>query len=272
MLVGVAIAMSALTACSGGDDTSSETTGSAVRQFREVQASDITFEGDPSDPSRGIFRVTTTEPMICAIVWGTDDSYGRFNNSLSMNGTGISEHDVLLPDIEAGQRYRYIVQGTSADGTLFRSEPATFTIEPDVPGSTGPRPSGPNLALDSDVVDVSSEFSSTFAAANAVDGATDTEWATAGDGDNGFIELDLGATFDVGAVEFVTRSMADGSAITSSYTVILDGGTRLGPFPAGTIAAPRAAEIGANARRIRFEIAASSGGNVGAVEIRVYPT
>ena len=47
-----------------------------------------TFEADPADPRRSMFRVTTTEPMICAIVWGEDESFGRFNNSLAMNGTG----------------------------------------------------------------------------------------------------------------------------------------------------------------------------------------
>ena len=40
--------------------------------------------------------------MICAIVWGEDDSFGRFNNSQSMNGTGIVDHDVVLPEVEPG--------------------------------------------------------------------------------------------------------------------------------------------------------------------------
>ena len=116
------------------DATSAATpppSGAAVvaRPFSEVQASAFSFAPDPTDPSRAIFRVTTTEPMICAIVWGDDDSFGRFNNSLSMNGTGIVEHDVVLPDVEAGVEYQYVVQGTTADGTWYRSDVGTFRVD-----------------------------------------------------------------------------------------------------------------------------------------------
>lgn len=269
--VGLVIACVGFAACSGATDDSNGTVGPAVRPFREVQASEIAFESDPSDLSRGIFRVTTTEPMICAIVWGTDDTYGRFNNSLSMNGTGIAQHDVVLPDIEAGRRYRYIVQGTTADGTLYRSEPGTFSIDPTLTGSATDQSDEPNVALVATVIDVSSEFSAAFAATNAVDGETSSEWATAGDGDDGYIELDLGADVDIDTVEFLTRSMADGSAVTAMFTVTLDGATQFGPFPAGTVAVPLPATVAATGRRIRFDVETSTGGNVGAVEIRVHP-
>ena len=107
-----------LAACSaGGDDPD----GTEVRPFEEIQASEVVFEADPLDPSRGIFRVDTTEEAICAIVWGETEDFGRFNNSLTMNGTGIIEHDVVLPDLEQGREYVYVLQGTTADGTLYRS-------------------------------------------------------------------------------------------------------------------------------------------------------
>jgi len=99
-----------------------------VRPFEELQANDTQFERDPADPSRGIFRVRTTEPMICAIVWGPDQSFGRFNNSLSMDGTGLVDHTVLLPDTAPGVTYSYVVQGTTADGTLYRSKVGTFRL------------------------------------------------------------------------------------------------------------------------------------------------
>jgi hypothetical protein len=51
--------------------------------------------------------------------------------------------------------------------------------------------------------------------------------------------------------------------------VTVDDATPLGPFRAGTTARPRPAEIGTTGRVIRFDIARSTGGNVGAVEIRV---
>jgi hypothetical protein len=240
-----------------------------VRPFAEVQASELVFEADPTDPHRGIFRVTTTEPMICAIVWGEDETFGRLNNSLSMNGTGITQHDVVLPDLEPGVEYRYVVQGTTADGTLYRSAVGSFRIEPRAaPATTVDR--GDNLALRATVVDASSEFSADFAAELAIDGDTSTEWATDGDGDGGFITIDLGVDRDITGVEFVTRSMADGTARTAMFTVTVDDGDTSGPFPASTVAEPQVAALDVVGRRLRFDISESTGGNVGAVEIRVY--
>jgi F5/8 type C domain len=258
------VALVTLAACGSTDAPSA----APVRPFSEVQASRIRFERDSSDPTRGIFRVVTKEPMICAIVWGPDDGFGRFNNSLAMNGTGIRDHDVILPDVEPDRAYRYVVQGTTADGTLYRSRVRTFRIHGLTTTPAVDR--GPNLARGATVVDVSSEFSKSFAARNAVDGDTSTEWATRGDGNRGFITIDLGADRQIGGVEFLTRSMADGSAVTDSFTVAIDGRPPVGPFPAGTVATPRFAAINERGRRLRFAVATSSGGNVGAVEIRVF--
>jgi hypothetical protein len=273
LAIAAAAAFALLGVACGDDDSSADGTDE-VLPFEQVQASDLTFEADPSDPSRGIFRVTTSEPMICAIVWGADDGFGRFNNSLSMNGTGIEQHDVLLPDAEPGTEYRFIVQGTTADGQLYRSEPGTFTIEGEATGEAAPgdavAPEGDNLAVDADVVEVSSAFSDAFAGSLAIDGDTATEWATSGDGDDGSIALDLGAEQQVTAVEFVTRSMADGSSVTDTFTLTVDDGDALGPFPAGTVTTPRPAELDVTWRMLRFDVETSTGGNVGAVEIRVY--
>jgi hypothetical protein len=252
-------------ACSSASDSAG---GGEIRDFSEVQASEMAFEVDPSDPSRAIFRVTTSEPMICAIVWGETDEFGRFNNSLAMSGTGIEQHDVVLPDVEPGTDYRFVVQGTTADGRLYRSEIGTFNL------ATTPTPEavdrGENLALDATIVDVSSEFGTAFAASNAIDGDTATEWATSGDGDGGSITIDLGSDREIGGVEFVTRSMADGSSITETFTVSIDDGDPLGPFPAGTVADPRFSEVAGTGRVLRFDVERSTGGNVGAVEIRVF--
>lgn len=252
----------------GGDADSIE-----VRPFREVQASDFVFEADAIDPANGIFRVETSEPMICAIVWGETEALGRFNNSLAMDGTGITDHDVRLPGAEPGRTYHFVVQGTTADGTLYRSEPGTFTIPE---GEATPAQEGPpievgaNLALDATVVETSSEFSSAFAGELAIDDDLATAWSSAGDGDDGSITLDLGAERALVAVEFVTRSMADGSAVTSTFTLRVDDAAALGPFPTSNPATQRLAPVEVTGRRLRFDVADSSGGNVGAVEIRVY--
>ncbi len=253
-----------LMACTSEDRLAAE-----VRPFAEVQASEFSFETDPTNPSRAVFRVTTTEPMICAIVWGEDASLGNFNNSLNMAGTGIVQHDVLLPGAEPGVEYTFVVQGTTADGTLYRSEVSTFTLT-ELESVAPPSDTRPNLALGASVTDVSSEFGSAFAAANAVDGDLSTEWSTAGDGDEAFITIDLGEPVEVGGVEFLTRSMTDGSAITDTFALRVDGGETLGPFPAGNPAETATAHVSVTGQVLTFEVVTSSGGNTGAVEIRVF--
>ena len=264
-IVLVVLTLSLVAASCGSDGGNDD-----VLPFSEIQASDFAFEVDPLDPGRGIFRVTTTVPSICSITWGETEALGNLNNSLSMNGTGIIQHDVILPGAEAGQTYFFSVQGSTADGRLFRSEIATFTL-PEAEGQVGGEiERGPNLALTATVTEFSSEFSSSFGAALAIDGDNATEWSTRGDGDGGFLTIDLGSSQDLGGFEFLTRSMADGSAITSEYTVTVDGGEVLGPFQAGSPADSRFQATSARGQVLRFEIVTSTGGNTGAVEIRVF--
>ena len=256
-----------LAACSGTADD-----GDEIRPFSEVQDSEFTFENDPGFPDRGIFRVVTTEAMICSIAWGVTEELGNQNNSLAMNGTGIIDHDVLLPGAEAGVTYFFRVQGATADGQLFQSQLSTFTLpaREEAGGEMDDQAHGENLALSASVIDVSSEFSDTWAGSNAIDDDLSTEWATAGDGDDGFITIDLGSTQDVAGVEFLTRSMADGSAIANEFFVVVDDGQRMGPFPAGNPADAEFVAMDFAGKIIRFEIDTSTGGNTGAIEIRVF--
>lgn len=254
-----------LAACSGGAGQPDV----EVRPFEEVQDSEFSFELDPTNPGRGIFRVDTTEPMICAIVWGEDESLGNFNNSLDMAGTGIIEHDVFLPDAEPGVEYHFVVQGTTADGNLYRSEMGTFVLPEPEDGATTSLDGRVNLATDATVTSFSSEFNDAFTAANAIDGDLSTEWSTAGDGDDAEITMNLGTASDVSGFEFLTRSMTDGSAIVETYSVVVDDSERLGPFPAGTPAEPRTQDVEVTGQVFTFEVETSTGGNTGAGEIRI---
>jgi hypothetical protein len=253
-------------ACSSG-------TATEVRPFEEVQATEFVFEADPANPERGIFRMETTEPMICAIVWGETEALGNFNNSLAMNGTGITSHDVFLPGARPGVEYHFKVQGSTADGTLYESDLMTFTIpEIESAGSTDDVTidHGINIALAGTVVETSSEFSAPWGGANVIDDDLSTEWATSGDGDDAFVVIDLGGTKTVSGVEFITRSMADGTSITNEFTVTVDDGETFGPFPAGNVADPGFAAVVTTGQVFRFEVSTSTGGNTGAVEIRIF--
>jgi len=245
--------------------------------FALVQETEFAFEADLTDPGRGIFRVVTTEPMICAIVWGETDEFGNFNNSLSMNGTGIINHDVVLPGAEQGVEYQFRVQGSTADGTQYRSEIGTFTIpvtdpvDGDAMGDgDGMIVHGANVVLESTIVEASSIFGNGWEAENAIDGDNNTEWATSGDGDDGFITIDLGSEQQVVGAEFWTRSMLDGTATADMYTITIDGGEVLGPFPAGNPANPAFSAVDFVGQEVRFDIVSSTGGNVGAIEVRLF--
>jgi hypothetical protein len=168
--------------------------------------------------------------------------------------------------------YFYKVQGSTADGTLYESELATFVIPVTENDGAGDEDMtrGDNLSLMGTVVETSSEFSDTWAGTNAIDGDTTTEWATAGDGDDAYIIIDLGSAEDIAGVEFLTRSMADGTATTTEYTVTVDSGDTFGPFPAGNLADTRFTELVTTGKIFRFDIVNSTGGNTGAIEIRVF--
>lgn len=264
-MVTLVAAMTILVAACGSSDESA-----ALRPFSEVQATEITFENDATFPGRGIFRVDTTEPMICAIVWGETEALGRFNNSLDMNGTGIIEHDVFLPDAAPETTYFYRVQGTTADGTLYQSDVMTFTLPPSGDDGSAMASHGENLALGASIADVSSEFSDSWVASNAIDDDLATEWSSGGDGDDAFITLDLGSPQSVAGVEFLTRTMANGTATANTFWVVVDDGERRGPFEAGNPADPKFTPFELTGQMFRFEIDTSTGGNTGAIEVRVF--
>lgn len=273
---GAAIVVATLASISAGCSTSgsggSGSEDARVLPFEEVQATDFVFGADQTNPDQGVFRMTTTEPMICSIAWGETEGLGHLSNDPMMTGTGSTEHNVTLAGAQPGKRYFFRVQGSTADGQLYQSEVGSFTIpEGDTPGAADAGEShGANLALEATIAEVSSVFSDAWAAENAIDGDTATEWATAGDGDDGYLVLDLGSARGIAGVEFVTRSMTDGSAATRQFSVMVDDGSRFGPFPSGTVADGRFSVVETTGRRVRFDVESSSGGNTGAIEVRVF--
>ncbi len=126
-----------------------------------------------------------------------------------------------------------------------------------------------NQARAAEVVAVSSEYDGAYAASNAIDGDLASEWSSAGDGNEAFLTIDLGRPTEVAGVSFRTREMSDGSAITRTFSVVVDGGRRYGPFPAGDRIDPRTATVAFTGRKLRFEVVSSTGGNTGAAEIEV---
>lgn len=227
-----------------------------VADFAAIAAGEPRVELDPSGTAATL-TVSTTVPAACSVVFGTDATFGAIATDMDMAGGAHTEHHPLLSPLTPGTTYLYRLQGTAADGTLYVSRVLSFRT-PDAPAV------GADLARGATIADVSSEYGSGWEAARAIDGDLATEWSSKGDGDAAYIVLDLGAPQVIGAVGWDTRSMADGTAVTETFTLTADG-EEIGTFPAGPATVP----VTLTAQVLRFDVASSTGGNTGAREIVV---
>lgn len=231
-----------------------------VREFSEIQGGPVVVTADDSGRFATL-EVETTIDVACSVVYGTDESFGLIAVDNDMDGGAHADHHPVMGGLEPDTDYVYRLQGTAPDGTIYASEVMSFSTPP--ASAEGPA----NLALDAVVAGVSSEWSDAFAAENAFDGDRTTEWSTRGDGNDAWVEIDLGMPQAIGDVIFHTRSMSDGSATTASYTVTADGQV-FGPSPTDVPFAGLR-DLGTVARVLRFDVDTSTGGNTGAIEIEV---
>ncbi len=163
-----------------------------------------------------------------------------------------------------------------------------FAVDPQKPfapkavfqsGAAARRPGGRNVASiksGARVIGVSSNHggesnSSQYGANNALDGDGTTEWSSNSDGNKAWIEIDLAKPFDITAIGLWTRTMGSSAQIVQ-FEVVADGRTRLGPFTLPDAAGTHYFPVKVTARRLRFNVLKSSGGNTGAVEIEALTT
>ncbi len=256
MRVALAVAVLALAAAACGDSGGD---AADIRPFEDIATSDVTFEFNGPATVARLF-VTTGVDVVCAVAYGETEDLGLIATDDDMAGGAHDDHAPRMPGLQPETEYFFRLQGVDATGTLYRSELMTFTTPAAVEAA------GVNVAPNRASVASSSDFSDAFAAANAVDGDFATEWSSAGDGDDAFLEIDLGETVEVVGVHYHTRQMTDGTAIAESFTITVDGGEVLGPYPID--GSPTDVEF--RGRVLRFDVERSTGGNTGAVEIEVF--
>jgi hypothetical protein len=232
------------------------------RGFETIQVGSLTVTRDPSG-TLATLRVRTGIKVVCAVAYGETTAYGHLATTRSMGPAGTFDHTPVLTGLRPGITYVYRIQGVGADGRLYRSPVFSFRT----PAATASLP-GRNVALGATVLQVSSAYSPDYVGKNAVDGDPATEWSSNGDGNHAFITIDLHRAVRVIAVAFRTRSMSDGSAITRTFSVTVDGKKTYGPFPA--LPAPAVNRVAFAGRILRFNVVRSTGGNTGASEIAVY--
>ena len=262
LVVPASAALLVLAGCGGSEPSESGE--------QEVLAAEQVFAEEPvvvpdASGTTAVLRVTTELDMACAVVFGQAETLGDgIATDADMGGGAHTDHQAVMTGLEPGKQYFYRVQGSGADGNLYRSDLMSFRT-PEADGAPGP---GENVALDATVVDVSSEFSADFGADAAVDGNLGTEWSSAGDGDDASITLDLGRSVSIVGIAVRSRSMSDGSSVVETFTVTVDGGQTYGPFDAGT--AGVLAQVELTGRVLRIDADRTSGGNTGAAEIEIY--
>jgi hypothetical protein len=230
--------------------------------FSIVQNGPITLAYDPSG-TLATLHVRTTIRMVCAVTYGRTAPSGRLSTTPSMNPSGTYLHAPVLTGLQPATRYVYRLQGVGADGNLYQSPVYSFRTP-----SAKTSALGPDVAIGATVLQVSSSYSPAYAGKYAVDGNPATAWASNGDGNHAFITIDLHRAVHVVAVGFRTRSMSDGTSITRTFSVTVDGKRTYGPFPAST--GPAVTRVSFTGRILRFNVVTSTGGNTGASEVEVY--
>ncbi len=220
----------------------------------------------------GVLVFTSSVPLACSVVFGETPAFGQVAVDLDMDGGAHSDHHPVLAGLEPDREYFYRVQGTAADGTLYVGEVLTFRTPALAEAAEVNLAS---LSTGARVAAVSSNYGGAandqaWGANQALDGDRSTAWSSAGDGDEGFIEIDLGNEADIGEISVWTRSMSNGTAQIFKFTVTTDRGETFGPFSLADARQPYRYAINSTARRLRLDVVESNGGNVGLVEFGAF--
>lgn len=212
-------------------------------------------------------------PVACSVIYGETTRYGHIAVDADMDGGAHSNHHPTLASLKPDTVYHYRVQGTASDGRLFASRDLTFRTPP---AASSGRVNLLSLAAGAKILAVSSNYGGSNAGAwgihSALDGKRSTEWSSRGDGDKAFVEIALAKASKLTSVAVWTRTMSDGSAQISAFTVTTDRGTVFGPFAIKDAKKAYAFKIDGIAKSLRLDVVKSSGGNTGLVEFAAYGT
>lgn len=242
-----------------------------IRSVDEIIDVDLVVTNFANDGSATL-PIQTSIPVACTIVYGTTPEFGSLALDQDMAGGTHSDHNPLLQGLEPETEYYFRVQGVDDDGNIYLSEVMTFTTPPRDTSETENLASPERGAT---IVGYSSAFGNAAADArwganSAFDDNPNTEWSSAGDGDEAWIEVELAQRARIDSVAFRTRSMSDGSATAFAFSITTDSGETFGPFDLPDANSSYDFEVAIEAKTLRFNLVTTSGGNTGAVDIAVY--
>lgn len=251
--------------------------GSIGGEIRIRPLSDITADG-PSvsniNPTYAVLDFTSTIPVACAVVYGTDEAYGQMAVDPDMAGAAMIEHHPVMGNLAPNTMYQYRLQGSDANGNIYISEVHTFTT----PGQVSQEVNLAALEAGASIIDVSSNWAngsnhSSFGANKAIDNNENTAWASNGDGDMAFITVQLIQPGLVHAIAIWSREMSDGSSRAITVTARSDQGESYSfSLPDATQSYRFDTPFAQPVETMRFEVDTSTGGNVGFRDVDVLAT
>ncbi|PZC45200.1 MAG: Cupin domain protein [Chloroflexi bacterium] len=214
-------------------------------------------------------------PEFIVVTAGQIDYQNAFKDAPA---AGVGTTETIAAGVAVQKRNRF-----EADGVFL----SLFLLDAGQPFASASRFDGGEEAEDGEanlaalanggrVVEVSSAFGGagldeTWGGNSAIDGDPSTQWSSAGDGDEAWIEIALAERTRLTRIGFWTRTMGTSAEIRSFHVVAEDGST-YGPFALSGPTDIAYFDVDFTAQRLRFEAVATSTGNTGAVEIEVYGT
>ena len=242
-----------------------------IRPVEEIVDTDLLITNFESDGTASL-PIETNVPVACTIVYGETEAFGSLTLDQDMAGGTHSVHNPLLSGLKPETTYYFRVQGLDDDGVLYISDVMTFTT-PAFEEEVTTNLASPDLGAT--VTGFSSAFGDAaiderWGAGMAFDDNPNTQWSSAGDGDEAWIEVELAQKARIDSVEFWSRAMNDGSSITLEFTITTDDGTEYGPFELPDADEAYEFEVEIEAQTLRFDLVSTTGGNTGVVNIAVY--
>lgn len=261
--------------CSSSDESavSELPEGYSFRPIEEIIDTELEVTNFANDGTATL-PIQTSIPVACTVVYGTTPEFGSLTLDQDMAGGTHSDHNPLLSGLEPETTYYFRTQGVDDLGNIYLSEVMTFTTPPTETSEAA----SVNLASSengAEIIGYSSAFGGAepaerWGVGSAFDDNPNTEWSSAGDGNDAWVEVELAQSALIDTVEFHSRAMGDGSAIALMFTLTADNGEVYGPFDLPDGNSPYTFDVDIEAKTLRFDLVETTGGNTGVVDIAVY--
>lgn len=291
ILAGVVSFGLALTACSGRTNPDAAQLQSSAAEPAVLTLADLPggFDGPhivETTATTVTIRFDTSVPTVCNAPYGETTDYGQVA-TIPMSGA-TPDHILTFNNLKPGTTYHYQITATDNEGNVYIGGGFTFATadaedvamgasDDKVVDSAMPDPNLLAMENGAVVIDVSSNYGNAmnggmWGANSAIDGNGSTEWATAGDGENAYIVIQLAEDSHIHTLEAHTRRMMNDTAQIFSFTVTDDAGRVYGPFELPDASEPHSFEVDITTTTLRFDAIETSGGNTGFVELAAYGT